>query len=271
MNPLITSLLVFVGLTVFVYIMYGRTSVLLAMKPENRLDHLAERTRALLRFGLGQKRMVDPEERTPGVAHVLIFVAFLVLAIRTLMLFAMGFSSTLLDVLSTPTDPVWLDHPTAATVFGVYLLAKDLVALGAIVGVAYFFWLRATVKPDRLTRSWEAYLILGFIAGLMVSEYTFGASHLVLQQHGFTPWEPFTSVVAMLLSPLPKGSRLGARRGDVLGAPDDHPHLPELPPPGEALPRHHRAAERVLPEAGRQQGAAHAEPRGGAVRHPARP
>jgi hypothetical protein len=48
-------------LTVFVYIMYGRTSVLLAMKPENRLDHLAERTRALLRFGLGQKRMVDPE------------------------------------------------------------------------------------------------------------------------------------------------------------------------------------------------------------------
>src|SRR5262249_42447904 len=37
------------------------------------------------------------------------------------------------------------------------------------------------------------------------SEYTFGASHLVLQQSGFTPWEPFTSVVAMILSPLPKG------------------------------------------------------------------
>jgi len=90
-------------------------------------------------------------------------------------------------------------------VFDVYLLAKDLVALGALAGVAYFFWLRATVKPDRLTRSWEAYLILGFIAGLMVSEYTFGAAHLVLQQRGFTPWEPVTSVVAMLLSSLPEG------------------------------------------------------------------
>ena len=66
MNPLVTSLLVFVGVTVFVYIMYGRTAVLLAMKPENRLDRLSDRIRALIRFGLGQKRMVDPEERAPG-------------------------------------------------------------------------------------------------------------------------------------------------------------------------------------------------------------
>ncbi|HET9157814.1 MAG TPA: (Fe-S)-binding protein, partial [Myxococcaceae bacterium] len=205
MNPLITSLLVFVGVTLFVYIMYGRTAVLLAMKPDNRLDHLGQRIRALILFGLGQKRMVDPEERTPGWAHILIFVAFMVLAVRTVMLFTMGFSSTLLELLSTPTDPFWGDHAAASTVFGLYLLAKDVVAFGALVGVAYFFWLRSTVKPDRLTRSWEAYLILGFIAGLMVSEYTFGASHLVLQQEGFTFWEPFTSLVAMILAPLPKG------------------------------------------------------------------
>jgi len=60
MNPVIAALLVFVGLSVFVHVIYGRASVLLAMKGENRLDHLAQRTRALLRFGLGQKRMVDP-------------------------------------------------------------------------------------------------------------------------------------------------------------------------------------------------------------------
>src|SRR5262249_24180971 len=206
MNPLIASLLVFVGLTVFVYIMYGRISVLLAMKPENRLDHPAERTRALIRFGFGQKRMVDREERGPGIAHVLIFVAFLVLALRTLMLFAMGFSESLLEILSTPTDPFWIAHPAVGGALDVFLLAKDLVALGAIVGVAYFFWLRLDVKPDRMTRSWEAYLILGFIAGLMISEYIFSASHMVLQGRGFTPWEPVTSGVAVLLSPLPKGA-----------------------------------------------------------------
>src|SRR5215470_11548835 len=205
MNPVVTALLLLFGLVWFVHTMYGRTAVLLAMKPENRLDHPWTRTVALFRFGLGQKRMVDPEERGPGIAHVLIFVAFMVLAVRTVMLFTMGFSSTLLEVFSTPTDPFWNDHHAAETVFGLYLLAKDLVAFGAIVGVAYFFWFRAKVKPDRLTQSWEAYLILGFIAALMVSEYTFGASRLVLQQRGFTPWEPFTSVVAMLLSPLPSG------------------------------------------------------------------
>ena len=45
MNPLITSLLLFAGLTVFVYTMYGRPRSSWRMKPENRLDHLAERRR----------------------------------------------------------------------------------------------------------------------------------------------------------------------------------------------------------------------------------
>src|SRR5262249_54305114 len=152
----------------FVYIMYGRISVLLAMKPENRLDRLADRTRALILFGLGQRRMGDPEERTPGWAHLLLFVAFMGLAIPTVSLFSLAFSSTRFEVLSAPSEPYWLDHPTGSVVFGLYLLAKDLVAFGALVGVAYFFWFRKKVKPDRLTQSWEAYLILGFIAALMV-------------------------------------------------------------------------------------------------------
>jgi Fe-S oxidoreductase len=205
MNPVVTALLLFVGLSLFTYIIYGRASVLLAMKPENRLDHLGARTLALLRFGLGQKRMVDPEERLPGVAHVLIFVAFLVLALRTVMLFSMGFSESLLQLLSTPTGPFWLDHPGVAALFNLYLLAKDWVALGALAGVAYFFWLRWRVKPDRMTRSWEGYLILGLIAALMVSEYTFSASRMLLHHQGFTGWEPVTSLVAGVLSALPPG------------------------------------------------------------------
>src|SRR5215813_4814954 len=204
MNPVVTALLLLFGLVWFVHTMYGRTAVLLAMKPENRLDHPWTRTVALFRFGLGQKRMVDPEERGPGIAHVLIFVAFMVLAVRTVMLFTMGFSSGLVELLATPDAPFWTEHPTVALIFRAYLLAKDLSALGALVGVAYFFWLRWVVKPVRITPSWEAYLILGFIAALMVSEYTFGASRLVLHGLGFEPWEPVTSLVAVGLSRLPR-------------------------------------------------------------------
>jgi Fe-S oxidoreductase len=203
MNPVVTLLLVFAGLAAFLHTLYGRTAVLLAMKPAQRLDQPGRRLGLLLRFGFGQKRMVDPEERTPGWMHVFIFSAFLVLAVRTLMLFAMGFSETTLAVLTSPEHPFWNEAPVLAALYQAYLLAKDVVALLALVGVGYFVWLRVVVKPNRLTPSWEAFLILGFIAGLMLSEYVFGASRLVAAGAGFRPEEPVTSSVAALLAPLP--------------------------------------------------------------------
>ena len=85
MSPIITGLLLTVGVSLFVMTMAGRIGVLLAMKQENRLDNLPQRATALLSFGLGQKRMVDREEFTPGLMHVFIFAAFMVLALRTIL------------------------------------------------------------------------------------------------------------------------------------------------------------------------------------------
>jgi Fe-S oxidoreductase len=205
MNPFVTSILLLIGVFFFGFTVAGRTLVLLRARPVNRFDRPLERLRRLLEFGFGQKRMVDPEERTPGAMHVLIFIAFVVLALRTIMMFVMGFSETALHVLSTPTHWFWREHPTWAASFNGYLLAKDLVALGALAGVAYFWVLRARVKPDRMTASKEAYLILGLIGGLMVTEFAASSSHMIAQGAGFSIWEPATSVVAVLLSPLPLG------------------------------------------------------------------
>src|SRR5216684_8901834 len=104
------------------------------MKKEDRGDHPSVRAKRLLLFGLGQKRMVDPEERGPGVMHVLIFAAFMVLAVRTILLFVMGFSESALEVLSTPGNPFWTEHPTVTALFNLYLLVKDLLAAAAILG-----------------------------------------------------------------------------------------------------------------------------------------
>src|SRR5215471_20119330 len=212
MSPAFTSLLLAAGLAFFTVTMYWRLRVLAVMKPANRFDNGPARAEALLRFGLGQKRMVDPEERGPGAMHVLIFAAFMVLAVRTIMLFVMGFSESAVELLSTPSDAFWTEHPAWGVIFNVYLLAKDLLAAGAFVGAAYFWYLRWIVKPDRMTRSWEGYLILAFIMGLMVSEFVFGASHMVLQGQLFASFEPVTSLVALLLAPLPPGlvATLGA-------------------------------------------------------------
>jgi Fe-S oxidoreductase len=203
MSFVATLLLVFAGLAIFVHTAYGRTAVLLGMRPAQRLDQPGRRTAALLRFGFGQKRMVDPEERTPGVMHVFIFAAFVVLAVRTVMLFTMGFSETALGILTVPAHAFWTEHAVLLRLYQGYLLAKDVVAFLALVGVAYFLWLRLVVKPDRLTPSWEALLILGFIAGLMVSEYIFGASRMLGEGGGLLKEEPVTSLVALALSGLP--------------------------------------------------------------------
>ncbi len=205
MSPAFTSLLLAAGLVVFAVTMTWRIRVLAALKPDNRFENGPARAEALLRFGLGQKRMVDPEERGPGAMHAVIFAAFMVLALRTLMLFAMGFSSSLLELLSTPADPFWSEHPSITSAFNGYLLVKDLLAAGAIVGSCYFWYLRWRVRPDRMTPSWEGYLILAFIIGLMVTEFTFGASHMVAQGRPFSAFEPATSVVAWILGALPHG------------------------------------------------------------------
>ncbi|NOK14315.1 (Fe-S)-binding protein [Corallococcus exercitus] len=236
MNPIITGLLLAGFVSVFVITMSGRVGVLLAMKKENRLDHIPYRVAQLVRFGLGQKRMVDPEEFTPGLFHIFIYAAFMVLAVRTIMMFVMGFSSTALDVLTDLSHPAWDAAPPLLLLYKVYLLAKDTVAALALAGVAYFVWTRWKVKPDRMSQSWEAYLILGFIAGLMITEFMFGGSHMVAAHAaaqqvpmGATQvpaapsamvwWEPITSLMGLAMMPL------GAPPAHVLGVAGFFIHL----------------------------------------------
>jgi Fe-S oxidoreductase len=200
MSPIFTSLLLAAALSFFGVTAFWRLRVLLAMKAEDRFGDAPARAEALVLYGFGQKRMVDREERLPGTMHVMIFAAFCVLAARTLMLFAMGFSSGASDVLMSPSDPFWGEHTTLATFYQGFCFIKDWVALLALIGVTYFWIVRWRVKPDRMTPSWEAYLILGFIGGLMITEFIFGASHLLAQHAPFQDFEPVTSAVAWLLN-----------------------------------------------------------------------
>ena len=164
MSPLVTSLLLALALGFFCYTMFWRMRAMLSLKPDtSRFNRIPERIDALMKFGFGQKRMVDPEEFTPGVMHVAIFAAFLIVQLRTLMMFVMGFSTTAIAVLGNLDHSFWVEHSALATAYSGYLVLKDVAAGLAVIGVVYFMFLRLVVKPDRLTRSKEAMLILGFI------------------------------------------------------------------------------------------------------------
>ncbi len=163
MNSYVTALLLAAALAVFAYSMVLRFRPLLAMRRDQRLDRLGERAAGLLRFGFGQRRLLDREEVVPGALHALLFLAFLVLALRTITLFGVGFSPGFhLPGLS----------PESA-LGSAYRVVKDAVVWVALVSSAALLWRRVVIRPARLTLSWEGTLVLGLILGLMVTEVIF--------------------------------------------------------------------------------------------------
>jgi Fe-S oxidoreductase len=178
MNPLLTAALIVLALGLFAYSLARRLLPLRALRRDERLDRPRERLASLLKFGFGQARLVDREELLPGILHVVLFAAFLVLAVRSLTFFGMGFVADFhLPGLS----------PESALGRG-YEVVKDVVVLAALVAAVAFLWRRVVTRPERITRSWEGTLILGFIVGLMLTEMGFdGAQRLVAAARAGAP------------------------------------------------------------------------------------
>jgi Fe-S oxidoreductase len=206
MSPVLTAAMLAVALACFAWTMFRRIAPLRALRRDDRLDRPGERAATLLRFGLGQSRLVDPEERGPGVLHVLVFAAFVVLALRTITLFGVGFSPAF-------HLPLLGEHQPLGRV---YLLVKDLVVLGALVGVGGFLWRRLVTRPDRVTRSTEGIVILLFIAGLMVTEILFDGALRAVRGDAASLAAPAGSLGAAAVAGLEPGALGGVALASLL-------------------------------------------------------
>ncbi len=200
MSPALTAALLVAAGAFFAFTMLRRLAPLWALRREVRTDRPGERTRALLRFGLGQRRLVDREEFGPGLLHVVIFSAFLVLALRTVTLFGMGFD---------PDFHLPLLGPGSAA-GRVYGIVKEWMVLLALLASAGFLWRRLVTRPDRVTRSWEGTLILAFIAGLMLSDMAFDGSERAAAGLAFSWWAPAASLGSLALGGLAPAALHGA-------------------------------------------------------------
>ncbi len=156
--PVVILLLV-VGLGLFAKTLYGRFRVLKAGRPETRWDLVENRVRGLLEVGFGQAKMF--KEPASGLLHALTFWGFVVLGARTTQLFVQGF---------VPDWPL-------PVIEAIYAPIKDVTAAVVLVSILGFFYRRLVVKPKRIAYSGEALLILGFIGGLMVTEFLFEGLH----------------------------------------------------------------------------------------------
>ncbi len=161
------SVLLLVAGAFFLWTMRRRLAPLSWGRLDVRWDRLGERVKALLEFGLGQKRLVDKGERFNGLAHVLVFSAFMVLAIREVTLWGVGFYKDFhfpfLGLDSLPGQ--------------VLTFLDELVAVTGLVGVAMFLWNRVIRRKERLTLVAEGWIILLAIAFVLTSDLLYDGAH----------------------------------------------------------------------------------------------
>ena len=168
MNPLAITAILFATLTAFAFSAVRRWKLLRVGASADRFNSLVDRLGVTWRYAFQQEKM--DYYQPAGIAHKLIFVGFMVLTIRTIMLVGRGFYSGFSVFI--------LDHDSALG--KAYDFSKDCVAVLVIFGVSAFFYFRVIKPQKRMTHSKEALLILGIIATMMISDMLYDGASLVL-------------------------------------------------------------------------------------------
>jgi len=172
--------------------LFGRRTLLLyrllrSGKPVSRLDRLPARARAEAVVVLGQSKLL--QRLVPGLMHAAIFWGFLVL-FPTIVIAMVG------AVDRRATVP-WLGAQ------GWYALLVDVFAFLVLAGVGVAFAVRKVQRPARFEGSHrgEADLILGLIAGIVVTLFLWHASQISLGLNDYpASWAPISGTLSRLLS-----------------------------------------------------------------------
>ena len=207
MNPILISLMLVLSLATFSYFVCIKVNILLLVVPENRFDRIPERIRQMLDLGIRQRRLIGRKrERASGAMHSFIFWGFLVLGLRSLILLGEGF---------TPGFQNLLPFLHSEALFGyIYTLLKDIFEGIVLCMVLFALYRRILLRPVRLSNSFEAFLILGLIGALMVTDLLYDAArfnlitlHLIELDYLHSPiygnemmWAPLAFLLSKILS-----------------------------------------------------------------------
>jgi Fe-S oxidoreductase len=161
MNPLLMSILIIVALTIFGCTMFRKINLLLALGPADRFNNLVERLKNMVILAVGQKRLIGrKKEFSSGIMHAFIFWGFCVLLIRSINLYGEGFKEGF--QLPFLGDEYLIGY--------LYAALKDIMEGIVLLMILWAIFRRAVLKTKRLHNTFEAYLVLGLIGILMVSD-----------------------------------------------------------------------------------------------------
>src|SRR6478752_2051876 len=168
MNPVVMLLIIVANLGAFAWSSSHRMRLLFVGRPAFRLDKIAARIEGVLRYAFWQEKM--DYYQPAGGAHKLIFTGFIVLLLRSIILWGRGFSPTFNAFIFQPWLPLGQ----------IYEFMKDIVATGVIGGVSVFVYYRAIKPQKRMTLSTEGLVILGIIFTMMVADMIYDGAGMAL-------------------------------------------------------------------------------------------
>ncbi len=198
---ILSLIIAVVGVGAFAYIIVRRIAPLIRSAPDHRTDNIVERIKKVLVIWLAQYR--QPRYMLAGVLHIVIFIGFLVLSIRTLALVFVGFA----DGFEIPGFGGAIGH--------IYYFFKDYAATLVLIACIIAAVRRGIFKPARYAvpekyghdHTAEAVFVLGIIATLMLSESLFEAAGAA---YNFNKTGHCESLAPLSLGWIFKGMLLGA-------------------------------------------------------------
>ncbi len=177
MNPT-WMLTLLVGLTAaFAWSANRRWQLLKVGRSEDRTDNLLERLKGTYEYAFVQKKM--GYYPLAGLAHKAIFVGFMVLLLRSIILWGRGFDPAFNLWIFGPT-PLSLPLVGALPLGHIYEFIKDLMGLGVLFGALVFMYFRVVKAERRMTLSGEGVLILAIIITMMVADMMYDGASAVL-------------------------------------------------------------------------------------------
>lgn len=209
MSPIAMSILLISSLGIFAWSSMRRWRQLRVGGPDPNFSlsegEWAARVNDTVLYAFGQRKMPKQGYRVAGFAHMLIFSGFLVLLLRSIILWGRGFDRHFdmfgLFAAGTPLGDG-------------YSFVKDIFALLVVLGTLVFFWLRLVSRSKRMTLGVEGVIILGIIATMMIADFLYDGATFVLEARlleeplRFRAAEPVGSAFAELLVSVESGSLL---------------------------------------------------------------
>ena len=186
MSPLGMTLLLLSTLAFFSWSAFRRWRQLKLGAPEPRIhwhdpQEMGLRALDALRYAFGQRKM--PYYRLAGTAHIFIFSGFMVLLLRSIVLWGRGYD---------PDFALWGLLAPGTVLGDAYSFVKDVFVLLVLGGVSVFVYLRTvrrgadgvTGRP-RMTLGFEGLLILGIIATMMIADVLYDGARIVREARQF--------------------------------------------------------------------------------------